>query len=207
MKAGKHHHGDLRAALIRAGTELIHEGGLEALTIRKVAARAGVSHAAPAHHFRHLADLRAAIASEGYRSFTEAMEKEIAHAPDTPREQILAAGRGYINFARENPGLFHLMFAGPAFEFVSEELMQVTDKAYDVLRRISAPLSPGPAGEQGNEILVWSIIHGFTSLLIGQPDKKDIQDNAIELFDAVFPDLPLRGIENSDQTTRTKCPT
>ncbi|MCP5039259.1 MAG: TetR/AcrR family transcriptional regulator [Rhodobacteraceae bacterium] len=207
MKSSKHHHGDLRAALIRAGTELIHEAGVEALTIRKVAAKAGVSHAAPAHHFRHLADLRAAIAAEGYRNLTKAMEEEIARAPEGPRNHILAAGRGYIAFARENPGLFHLMFAGPAYEFVSDELQEAADTAYDVLRRISAPLKPGPAGTEGNELLVWSIVHGFASLLLAHRDNVELHDNALELFSAMFPDLPIDDSTVSNQRVRTKCPT
>ncbi len=187
-----HHHGDLRAALIRAGTELIAEGGLDALSIRKAAALAGVSHAAPAHHFPHLVDLRAAVAAEGYRRFSRAMQSEMEKAPNTPRAQVLAAGHGYIAFACENPALFHLMFGGPAYEHVSQELEQEAAKSYDVLREIAAPFADGPAGVQGTEFLIWSFVHGFASLLIGQRNNVDLQDNATEMFDAIFPDLPLK---------------
>ena len=100
-----HHHGNLRAALIQAGIELIAEGGAEALSIRRAAARAGVSHAAPAHHFPSLAHLRGAIVAEGFRRFTRAMEEEIARRPDSPREQVIGAGCGYQRFAAEHPGL------------------------------------------------------------------------------------------------------
>ena len=187
-----HHHGDLRAALIRAGTELISEGGLDALSIRKAAARAGVSHAAPAHHFPHLCDLRAAVAADGYRRFTQAMLSEMAKAPDQPRAQVLAAGHGYITFATGTPALFHLMFGGPAYEHVSDELEREAARSYDVLRQISAPFAPGPAGEQGTEFLIWSLVHGYASLLIGQSKNADLQANAIAMFDAIVPDLPLR---------------
>lgn len=187
-----HHHGDLRAALIKAGCALIHDEGAEALSIRKVAARAGVSHAAPAHHFKHLSDLRAAVAACGYHAFSAAMETEIAAAPDDPRARILAAGRGYIGFARENTGMFHLMFGGWCRTEEDAELTTAADGAYDVLRQICAPLTPGPAGQEGNEILVWSIVHGFSGLLLSQPDDQELQANALDLFCAIFPNLPLK---------------
>jgi len=189
---GAHHHGDLRRALVAAGCALIAEAGPEALSVRRVAARAGVSHAAPAHHFRHLADLRAAVAAEGYRRFTRAMQHRLATAPEAPRARILAASEGYMEFARANPGLFHLMFAGAAYAFVSDELEQAAAASYEVLREISAPLAPGPAGDLGSELLVWSIVHGFSSLLVGQPGNKALQDNAVTLFEQFYPELPLR---------------
>ena len=68
-----HHHGNLRNALIEAGIDLLKEGGLPNLTLRKCAALAGVSHAAPAHHFDGLDGLRQAIASEGFSRFRQAM--------------------------------------------------------------------------------------------------------------------------------------
>ena len=190
-KKTSHHHGDLRAALIRSGAELIQDGGVEALTVRKVAAHAGVSHAAPAHHFKHLTDLRNAVAASGYLAFAAAMQAEIAHAGDAPHDIILAAGRGYITFARENPGMFHLMFGGWCDAHPSDELQLAADQAYEVLRQITAPLAPGPAGALGNEILVWSIVHGFSSLLLGNSDNTEFQENALDLFCAIFPKLPL----------------
>lgn len=186
-----HHHGNLRAALVAAGVALVEDGGAEALTIRKTAARAGVSHAAPAHHFPHLGDLRAAVIAEGYRRFRTMMEAEIARAPDTPRAAILAAGRGYIGFAMQHPGLFHLMFGGSAHDHKSPELIVAADAAYDVLRRISAPLAPGPAGATGNEILVWSIMHGFAGLVLANHGREGAPDDPLALFEQIFPDLPL----------------
>ena len=189
---GAHHHGDLRATLINAGCALIAEGGIGALSVRKVAARAGVSHAAPAHHFKHLADLRAAIAAEGYRRFRRAMLDELERAPADPHARIRAAGLGYVRFARQNPDLFHLMFAGAAHAFVSDELKAAAQASYEVLRQICAPLAPGPAGDLGNEMLVWSVVHGYSSLLIANRDNAEWQENAEALFLGFFPDLPLR---------------
>ena len=107
-----HHHGNLRAALIQAGLDLIQSEGPDALSIRKVAAMAGVSHAAPAHHFPSLAHLRTAVVAEGYRRFTASMEAAIAEADGTPRDVVLAACLGYLRFAWAYSGVFSLMF-GP----------------------------------------------------------------------------------------------
>jgi len=187
-----HHHGDLRAALITAGVELVRDGGPDALSIRKVAALAGVSHAAPAHHFRSLADLRMAVIAQGYRDFTHAMEDEIARAPTTPRDHILAAGRGYLTFALSNPGLFHLMFGGANRGEIDTEFCQASDAAYDVLRRVSAPIAPGTAGVEGNEMLVWSLVHGLASLMLAKDETPAPLDKAIALYEAILPDLTFR---------------
>lgn len=187
-----HHHGDLRAALISAGVDLIREGGPDALSIRKVAARAGVSHAAPAYHFPSLADLRTAVVAQGYRDFTVAMETEIARSEGTPRGTLLAAGRGYLKFAQENPGLFHLMFGGSKRDHANEELSEAAEDAYAVLRRVCAPLKPGKAGEKGNELLVWSIVHGLASLALAERGPVTSEGDVCELYQAIFPDLPFR---------------
>ncbi|MEZ5727414.1 MAG: TetR/AcrR family transcriptional regulator [Burkholderiaceae bacterium] len=162
-----HHHGNLRAALIDAGVALIAEGGPEALSIRGVAARAGVSHAAPAHHFPSLAHLRGAIVAEGFRRFTQAMEEEIAAGSDAPRDRVVGAGRGYQRFARENPGLFHLMWGGNKCADdpeIDAELREAAGASFEVLRQVCAPITPGGAGAEGNELFVWALAHGLASL-------------------------------------------
>ena len=117
-----HHHGNLRETLIAAGLTLLREHGAEGLSIRKVAAHVGVSHAAPAHHFANLSALRTAVVTAGYREFTRTMLAEIAlaeialaeqgRAVIPPRDRILAALRGYLSFAVRNRALFQMMFGG-----------------------------------------------------------------------------------------------
>ena len=88
-KAKSHHHGDLHNALVRAGLELLKEGGTKALTIRGCAARAGVSHAAPKHHFNSLDDLRHAVAIACFEVFNRHMLSAAAKA-----EQVDRSARG-----------------------------------------------------------------------------------------------------------------
>jgi AcrR family transcriptional regulator len=202
MTQGKrpHHHGNLRAALIAAGLDLVREGGPGALSIRKVAARAGVSHAAPAHHFANLAALRTAVAAAAHREFTATMEAAIAEAPpDDPQAAIVAAGIGYLRFARANPGLFHVMFGSDEIDPENAELRAAGAASYGVLARVCAPVAHGPEGAQGTETLVWSLAHGFAALMVG--GKPELQDPAAaeRIFRAIFPTLPTAGNSISDK--------
>ena len=191
-KRTKHHHGNLRAALIEAGIALLDDEGPDALSIRKAAAIAGVSHAAPAHHFPNLAAFREAVAAEGFRRFTGVMEAEIQKAGDGPRDKILASGKGYLRFAMANPGLFQVMFGATGCEQGSPELSEAGTVSYAVLQRVCAPLAPGKAGAEGNELLVWSMVHGFATLVLsGNPPFNTLED-PLALFEAISPLLPLK---------------
>ncbi|HHS94324.1 MAG TPA: TetR/AcrR family transcriptional regulator [Rhodobacterales bacterium] len=182
--------GDLRAALIEAGIDLVRDGGPEALTIRGVAARVGVSHAAPKHHFATLEALRTAIATEGYRRFTAEMDAAIAEATLDPQSAITAAGIGYIRFARSHPGLFQIMFTD-RLDVTDPALCTASDAAYAVLARVAAPVAHGAAGAEGTETLIWSIAHGFSALMLtGKPELQD-PAHAEALYRAIAPTFPL----------------
>ncbi|MEP1328139.1 WHG domain-containing protein [Pseudophaeobacter sp.] len=161
-----HHHGDLRAALIQSGIEILTESGLESLTLRRCAARAGVSHAAPAHHFDGISGLRGAIAQEGFDRFRQAMLAARATGTQTPQGRILSLCRGYLDFAVENPALFALIFScGPMSQF--EDDMNAGDaSAYGVLRETCAPFVSEGTDPRIVETQVWSLIHGFTHLFL-----------------------------------------
>lgn len=177
-----HHHGDLRAALVAAGLALLEEGGPEALTLRKAAARAGVSHAAPAHHFANLAGLRQAIAAEGFRLFRDSMVRARAAGENTPRGRLRAICRGYLDFARANRALFLLMFGFGPTEAAPRG---AGGEAYDVLREGCAPFQPRGADPAVLEAQVWALIHGFTSLhLAGY--FRPAAGNEADLFDPVM---------------------
>ncbi len=180
-------------ALINAGVELVHEHGASALSIRKVAAIAGVSHAAPAHHFATLVDLRTAVIARGHLKFASMMQKQIDLVDqDDPRTVILAALRGYMDFAFQNSSMFHLMFGGFEKFDEDEEFTRAAELSYGVLREICAPLLPAKAGEEGNEILVWSIIHGFVGIMLNQNSDQFEDADPYLLLELIFPELPMR---------------
>lgn len=160
----KHHHGDLRQALIEAGLSLLLEGGMPALTLRKCAAVAGVSHAAPTHHFGRIEGLLTAIAARGYQDFLQFMLKEKDGAADDPQQQLEAICAGYLKFAEENTALYGLMFSSDTINFSDPELSAASGAAFDLLVSCCKPFKT--AGDTGLslEMAVWSMLHGYITL-------------------------------------------
>lgn len=157
-----YHHGDLRAALLVAAEAELTERGVEAFSLRQVAKRAGVSHAAPAHHFGDTSGLLTALAAEGYRRFVAAQTaRESAAAPD-PKAQLLAAGLGYVDFALQTPTLFRLMFASDRPNYADPELSAAGEAAYDHLH--AQVLAIG--GTSDDVPAIWAITHGVADLLV-----------------------------------------
>src|SRR5436190_4675963 len=104
-----YHHGALRDALLQAAEKLLERDGLPGLTLRAVAREAGVSHAAPTHHFGDLTGLLSELAAIGYRQFNEAMVA--ARNNEThPLMKGLANAKAYVAYAQASPGMFSLMF-------------------------------------------------------------------------------------------------
>ncbi|WP_137150954.1 TetR/AcrR family transcriptional regulator [Devosia sp. FKR38] len=164
-----HSHPNLREALIDAGLTLLASEGTSGLTLRKCAALAGVSHAAPAHHFAGLPGLLTAIATRGFRIFAQTMLEDAAAAPDTPRARLYAICTGYYRFAFEHPALFDLMFRQMCAEPVTlddAELMQASDAAYGVLAQACAPFVQDGQAAQTTQFQVWSLIHGYACLAL-----------------------------------------
>lgn len=162
----RHHHGNLRHALVEAGIELLKDGGLEALSLRKCAARAGVSHAAPAHHFDGIDGLRVAIAEEGFVRFRQRMLDFAEAGPQTPRGRLHGICKGYLAFAREDPALYDLIFSFRATSRLIKEVELNADPAYQVLRETCAPLVPQGTDPVVIETQVWSLVHGFALLIL-----------------------------------------
>ena len=159
-----HHHGDLRIALIQAGIALLREGGKDSLTLRRCAARAGVSHAAPAHHFDGISGLRGAIAEEGFRLFRISMLNASGAGDQSDLDHLKAICSGYLNFAIDNPALFDLIFSSSPMADLELNLDQGTAISYNVLRNACAPFVQTGQDPMVIETQVWSLIHGYTHL-------------------------------------------
>src|SRR6201996_8621941 len=102
-----YHHGALRDALLQAAERVLERDGLSGLTLRAVAREAGVSHAAPTHHFGDLTGLLSELAAIGYRRFSAALATA---ADPNDADQGLGRAHAYLRFARSYPGLYGLMF-------------------------------------------------------------------------------------------------
>lgn len=186
MARGKsYHHGDLRQALLRAALDMLEERGLEGLSLRKLAARVGVSHAAPEHHFATLRDLLTALAAEGFRKFRVSMLQGIPEQQAADIDRLRAALDGYLAFAQAHPQLFRLMFNKNLLNWEDAALGEAGQAARTILRDISRPVAERlgrdtAAGRLSVEQLIWSQVHGHAHLLI---------DGKIE-WDRLLADIP-----------------
>lgn len=143
-----YHHGDLRRALIEAALLIVAEQGPGRMSLREVARRAGVSHAAPTHHFRDKAGLLTAIAADGWRLLADVL----AQAPD-----FAAQGVAYVLFATEHPAHFAVMRA--------PDLLRTHDPELTAARgRAGAQLRSSSTG--GRALAAWAMVHGLASLLL-----------------------------------------
>ena len=106
-----YHHGNLRQALIDAGIKIINESGEESLSLRKVAAKCNVSHAAPYAHFKDKDELIEAMKASVTQQFTETLTKAVEDAPDA-ESAILEMGKNYVLFFINKPDYFKFLFAG-----------------------------------------------------------------------------------------------
>ncbi|MCA1270125.1 TetR/AcrR family transcriptional regulator [Streptomyces rubiginosohelvolus] len=154
-----YHHGDLRRAILAAALDVIATEGPAALSLRDLARRAGVSHAAPAHHFKDRTGLLTAVAAEGYALFADAL----AGAPDL-RER----GVAYVRFAATHPAHFQVMFQPDLHRADDPDLLAARARATDALRAGVADLPSAGRGEDDRlaGVAAWSLAHGFATLLL-----------------------------------------
>src|ERR1700720_1089665 len=124
-----YHHGDLHEALLRAAEQVLERDGLAGLTLRAVAREAGVSHAAPTHHFGDLTGLVSELAAIGFRQFNAAMVAAGASAT-APPEQAMARARAYVAYAQAHPGMYGLMFRTERLEMKRPSLHQAAEASF-----------------------------------------------------------------------------
>ncbi|MCX2185123.1 TetR/AcrR family transcriptional regulator [Streptomyces sp. SKN60] len=164
-----YHHGDLRQAVLAAALDVIATDGPGALSLRDLARRAGVSHAAPAHHFKDRTGLLTAIAAQGY----ELLAAALTDAPDL-RER----GVRYVRFAVAHPAHFQVMFQPELYRDRADdpELLAAKELAAAELRAgvvtlpaarsSDSPGSPGSPDPRDTGVAAWSMAHGFATLLL-----------------------------------------
>lgn len=162
-----YHHGDLRAALLAAAEAELVERGIEAFSLRSVAKRANVSHAAPAHHFGDTNGLLTALAAEGYRRFVAHQAAWEDRGGTEPAARLIESGLGYIDFALKNPALFRLMFGSDRPGFGSPELYEASMAAFNQIVAANAAVAArhGRKPSDTDVEATWAIVHGLADLL------------------------------------------
>ena len=164
-----YHHGDLRRTLLAAASEVIAESGPAALSLRELARRAGVSHAAPAHHFGDKAGLLTALAADGWSMLAD----ELAAAGPDLRE----AGVAYIRFAVGHRAHFDVMFRPELYHAEDPEVAAARDRAGESLAEQVGAIT-GDEDARAAGLAAWSIAHGFAALWLGGAFPPDIGTNA-----------------------------
>jgi AcrR family transcriptional regulator len=175
-----YHHGDLRRAVLDAALDVIATSGPGAISLRDLARRAGVSHAAPAHHFKDKAGLLTAIAVEG----NEMLADSLAEALAEDRTGLIDLGVRYVRFALEHPAHFEVMFRPDLYHRKSPELVAARERTGQLLRGTVDRLPEEKRGPDANlaELAAWSVAHGFVNLVrggnldrtIGERDPEDV---------------------------------
>lgn len=163
MKTAPYHHGALREALLAAAETILRRDGMNALTLRAAAREAGVSHAAPSHHFGDLTGLLTELAADGFRRFGERLQQAL----DAPGSQRWDGARAYLAFAQENAALFQLMFRSDRLDASRPSYKEARMHALGLLAQSrDAPLERPTLEQLGGVVGGWSLVHGYTMLLL-----------------------------------------
>jgi AcrR family transcriptional regulator len=172
-----YHHGDLRTALLAAAEQVLLDKGVDGFTLRECARRAGVSHAAPAHHFGDARGLLSELASLGFMRMAALMQAARDVAGTDVRAALNGVGCAYVQFAVTHPAQFALMFRSHVVDVRGRNPKATGKTAYDHLRETLA----AARGEQVHDsptfthrvTLAWSSVHGLSSLLLDGGLAKD----------------------------------
>jgi AcrR family transcriptional regulator len=164
-----YHHGDLRAVILGEAARLVAERGADGVSLRGLARGAGVSHAAPAHHFTDRRGLFTALATEGFVL--------LAAALTGARGDFAGAAVAYVRFAIEHPGHYQVMF--------NRALLDVTDAALaaaeaaagaELARGVSTLRDPNAVSDPaGAQLAAWSLVHGFATLWLNDAVNAEVR--------------------------------
>jgi AcrR family transcriptional regulator len=163
-----YHHGDLRHALVDAALALVAEGSVADLSLREVARRAGVTYAAPYHHFADKSALLAAVATQGFEQLVVELERAAVRRTSLASE-LLAMAEAYVAFAMTHPSHYRVMFLpGVKQSTDADDLHAAADRSFGMLQQrvARARSSESEAAHQVLATTVWAALHGLSLLAI-----------------------------------------
>lgn len=172
MATFSYHHGDLSAALIAAGVEALEDEGSPALSLRALARKCGATPAAAYRHFSSKGALLDAIAAAGFADLVERfgakLEPRTSVSAHEPTADLVAFGQVYVQFARDRPAMFRLMFGGG---YESEEPVGANARpggqAFGMLRAAASRAIGKPENDPAvlrSAVRAWSLVHGYAML-------------------------------------------
>lgn len=189
-----YHHGDLRAALLAAAEDELAENGVEGFTLRGCARRAGVSHAAPAHHFKDVRALLTEVAAGGFERLTDLTAGFGEAAPKGTIEHLVEIARGYVTFALRHPAQFRLIFRGDRLDGSNERYRAAGEAAFRVpVEAVAAYFrSADPMADPelaARVVGLWSLVHGFSDLMLDGLFDRNVGGDRKTLIDTVVPSI------------------
>ena len=162
----------MRNALLQAAERVLERDGLAGLTLRAVAREAGVSHAAPTHHFGDLTGLVSELAAIGFRQFNATMDAARATGNAGP-EKSMAAAKAYVEYAQAHPGMYGLMFRTERLDMSRRSLSEAAHASFAGLAAAVGASRHEHISEEALSLeqaaaiaRAWSLVHGFTMLLL-----------------------------------------
>lgn len=193
----------MRDRLVDAARELLDEQGLEGVTLRNIARRAGVSHGAPLRHYAGLSSLLAAVAADGFVRLMATIDEELAGmgTDGDAWDRLRAAGRGYVRFAVTNPGAFGLMFRAERVDVEYPDYRKHGGAAFDQLvTLVEAVQAEGFRRRDPPRALaasVWAGIHGVAQLwlhgaLLGVTPDVSLDEHVARMQELLFAGLSGR---------------
>jgi AcrR family transcriptional regulator len=174
-----YYEGDLRRDLLDAALELIDRQGPSAVSLRDLARRLGVSHAAPSNHFPDKAALFTAIAVEGFELLAAAIEAATRRAGPaaTAGQRLRAAGQAYTGFAVAHPAHFAVMWQRDLLHRDDPALAAAGQAAFELLlagvRDVQAAGWAAGTDQRTVAYLAWSVVHGLAALWLGGSFESD----------------------------------
>jgi AcrR family transcriptional regulator len=194
---GTYHHGDLPAALVAAGIEILERDGLDAMTLRAAARAVGVSHAAPARHFADAGAFLAAVAAAGFDRLTADLAAAGSGAGGEALDAFQAMGQAYVRFALHHPQWYRAIFH-PALADAGRhpDLLATSEAAFDQLRGgVARAIAAGAMRDADVDTIAltaWATVHGISTLLIdGLLAGKGYQGSGEEMAELVTGTLYL----------------
>lgn len=204
MARSSYHHGDLRRVLLETAAQMIDEQGAEAISMRKLAARAGVSRTAAYHYFPNKQEMLCALAMDGFQRQMEALD--IASSAGGLREQLSRFLRSYVKFSAENPEYYELMLGGNLWRTgqATKELRNVGDIGFRNLRKQVAKwqeygfVDPGADNLRITQV-VWCSAHGISRFII---DGVYVNQSALDAICDATVDALVDGLATRNQRSR-----
>lgn len=193
-KSSTYHHGNLREELLKVAMGILDESGIEAVTIRQVARKAGVGHSAPANHFADKRALLTQLAIDIFVSLGELIKRDLQVAPQGLSEKVRVFTDTLIEFGLSQPNRYRLLWRRDYLDNDSVELNGAMDVIYDALLATLATSKESNVSVESKAIALWSMLQGYVTMRIdGNLEAKKDEVSGNDRQQAIV-DVLLQGL-------------